>query len=88
MQKNTDQSGIAVLIAGSAHTRKDRGIPRYLEADQVISIALIEAPVVSTLEDVIPTSIEEGTTPYDYVWFTPKIEKKTLCDRLAAAKQE
>lgn len=88
MQDNTDNESIALLIAGSAHTRKDRGIPRYLEADKVLSIALIEATEVSALGDALPVSIEEGTKPYDYVWFTPKIEKKTLCDRLAVAKQQ
>ena len=82
MKVGTDNNTPALLIAGSAHTRNDRGIPRYLDAEKTISLALIEAGEGNDLDDLVPISIEANTLTYDYIWFTPKIEKKTLCDRL------
>lgn len=72
----------ALLIAGSAHTRRDRGIPRYLDADAVISIALLEISQDQPMEEVFPKPIFKDAIVYDYIWFTPKIEKTSLCDRL------
>lgn len=86
MKTQTDESTPALLIAGSAHTRKDRGIPRYLEVEKTISLALIEAGKEQDISDLVPASIDENTNTYDYIWFTPKIKKKTLCDRLNLAK--
>jgi uncharacterized iron-regulated protein len=59
-----------ILIAGNGHVRKDRGVPWYLarlrpEA-RTLSIGLIE------VEDDLrrpPVGL-----PYDYVWFTPRVD--------------
>ena len=60
--------GQSVLIAGSAHVRRDWGVPYYLQRlapdARVVSIALREVDERLTELPV--------TLPYDFVWFTPR----------------
>ena len=74
----------AVLIAGLEHARRDRGVPLYLRhyapRIRVLSLAFAETPgdavdpraVVAELGDV-------QDRPFDYVWFTPRIERPDPC---------
>jgi uncharacterized iron-regulated protein len=65
----TSGRGGGVLIAGNAHVRRDRGVPWYLARlrpdARTVSIGLIEVggdlPALADL-------------PYDYVWFTSRID--------------
>jgi uncharacterized iron-regulated protein len=64
-----------ILIAGNGHVRKDRGVPWYLarlepEA-RVVSIALLEVQ-----DDVHRPPAD---LPYDYVWFTPRVDDSDPC---------
>jgi uncharacterized iron-regulated protein len=59
-----------ILIAGNGHVRKDRGVPWYLArlkpAARTLSIGLVEVR-----DDVHRPPPD---LPYDYVWFTPRID--------------
>jgi uncharacterized iron-regulated protein len=59
-----------ILIAGNGHVRKDRGVPWYLgrlkPAARTLSIGLLE------VEDDVRHS--PADLPYDYVWFTPRVD--------------
>ncbi|MGH6914009.1 MAG: ChaN family lipoprotein, partial [Geminicoccales bacterium] len=59
-----------VLIAGNGHVRKDRGVPWYLARlrpdARSVSIGLLEVQ-----DDVLEPPPD---LPYDYVWFTPRID--------------
>ena len=64
--------GGGVLIAGNGHVRNDRGVPWYLarlrpEARSV-SIGLLEVR-----DDVLELPPD---LPYDYVWFTPRVDDR------------
>ena len=64
-----------ILIAGNGHVRKDRGVPWYLarlkpEA-RMLSIGLIE------VEDGLRRP--PADLPYDYVWFTPRVDAEDPC---------
>jgi len=62
--------GGGVLIAGNGHVRRDRGVPWYLArlrpGARSVSIGLLEVR-----DDVLepPANI-----PYDYVWFTSRVD--------------
>src|SRR5690349_8480498 len=58
----------SVLIAGAGHARRDRGVPLYLGEGGLVSIAFVE------LE-----SGEADRASYDYLWFTPRAQRKDPC---------
>lgn len=66
----TSGKGGGVLIAGNGHVRNDRGVPWYLARlrpdARSVSIGLLEIR-----DDVLepPTDL-----PYDYIWFTPRVD--------------
>jgi uncharacterized iron-regulated protein len=75
----------AVLIAGTGHVRGDRGVPLYLR---------VRAPGAS-IATVAPLEVREGWTrpeqygeawdgglPFDWVWFTPRMDDGDPCARL------
>jgi uncharacterized iron-regulated protein len=59
-----------ILIAGNGHVRKDRGVPWYLArlkpAARTLSIGLVEVR-----QDLRGPRVD---LPYDYVWFTPRVD--------------
>jgi uncharacterized iron-regulated protein len=80
-------AGGAVLIAGSGHVRKDRGVPWYLiqssgqSADEILTIAFVE------VDDALATPVEYARRygsglPFDVVWFTPRIDDIDHCKEL------
>lgn len=73
----------SVLIAGSGHTRADRGVPHYLRHDDIkshVSVSFVEVVEGETdpLEFVEPSETE-------YVWFTPRHDRVDPC--IAMRKQ-
>lgn len=70
--------GDAVLIAGSGHVRKDRGVPAALAVlvpgAAVASVAFVEV-------DSAATSPEAYAMAVDYLWFTPRFDDTDPCER-------
>jgi uncharacterized iron-regulated protein len=66
----TAGKGGGVLIAGNGHVRKDRGVPWYLArlrpGARSVSIGLLEVR-----DDVVEPRAD---LPYDYVWFTSRVD--------------
>jgi len=73
-----------VLIAGTGHVRNDRGVPIYLR---------LRAPD-ATIATLAPLEVREGwrqpadyaaayggTLPFDWVWFTPRMDDNDPCAR-------
>ncbi len=85
---NISEKSPALIIAGSSHTRNDRGIARYLDQKTSISIALIEADADQTMEKILPQPIDNSAVVYDLIWFTPKIRKETFCERFRPATEQ
>lgn len=75
-----------LLIAGSGHGRNDVGVPAYITSQnpkaKVTSIALME--VVDEVTE--PTDYAEAwlskELPFDFVWFTSRMERKDPCEEL------
>ena len=74
----------AVLIAGAGHVRRDRGVPAYLAAreprSRVISVAFLEVQD-SHLTPRAHAAPFDDDLPFDYVWFTPRVDDEDPCDR-------
>jgi uncharacterized iron-regulated protein len=72
----------AVLIAGTGHTRPDRGVPWFLERRQpgleTVSIAFVEAVAG---EDA-PQDYG-GLGGHAYLWFTPRVDNADPCEKFA-----
>jgi uncharacterized iron-regulated protein len=73
-----------VLLAGSGHTRKDRGVPTYFTVASArgatLSLAFVE---VDDDKERGPSDYARrfgGTTlPFDIVWFTEEVEREDPC---------
>jgi uncharacterized iron-regulated protein len=64
----------SVLIAGAGHARRDRGVPLYLNTNDVLSVAFIEAePGRSKPQDYL-----DGGS-FDYLWFTSRATREDPC---------
>lgn len=67
----------ARLIAGNGHVRRDYGVPLLLAARapgaKVVSVGFVEVAAGATPD---PESLRGR---YDYVWFTPAVEREDPC---------
>jgi uncharacterized iron-regulated protein len=78
----------AVLVAGAGHVRSDYGIPVYLTAiapdRQVVSIAFVEVDGLKTKPDIYDLADATGRAPFDYLWFTPRVDDEDACEKFKA----
>ena len=67
----------ALLIAGNGHVRRDYGVPPLLAARaptaRVVSVGFVEVAAGATPD---PAGLRGR---YDYVWFTPPVEREDPC---------
>lgn len=74
----------AVLIAGAGHVRADRGVPTYLAARgpglRVAALAFVEVQPSRAGPEAYADRFD-GRLPFDYVWFTPRMDDDDPCDR-------
>lgn len=73
----------AVLIAGAGHVRRDRGVPahlaRHAPGTGVASLAFLEVDATLTAPAEYAASFDGGPLPFDFVWFTPRIDDVDPC---------
>jgi uncharacterized iron-regulated protein len=73
-----------VLIAGIGHVRADHGVPIYLERGSsrgpTVTVAPLEVRAERTTPEAYATDFE-GTLPFDFVWFTPRMDYDDPCAR-------
>lgn len=85
----------ALLIAGNGHTRADRGVPWYLghraPSATTVTIGLLEVAPGESDPAAYATQFGAETLPFDFVWFTPRVDDQDPCavyaDQLRRAKQ-
>lgn len=75
----------AVLIAGDGHVRRDLDVPLYLARSvsdvSVVSVGLLEvSPSEKTFREAL-AGAGDGGIPFDYVWFTPRVDLVDPCRR-------
>ncbi len=75
----------AVLVAGAGHVRNDYGIPVYLKAKapqkRVIGIGFVEVDKDKTEPQSYALAYPDGRFPFDYVWFTPRVDDEDPCEK-------
>lgn len=85
--QNANKDG-AVLIAGAAHARNDRGAPAYVrgrDADAsmfVLTWLEVDAGVTDPAAYAQPWN--SATLPFDAVWFTPAVDRPDPCAEMKA----
>jgi uncharacterized iron-regulated protein len=67
--------GVAVLVAGNGHVRRDYGVPRLL-AEPAVVVAFMEVEPRATS----PAAYGPGDA-YDYLWFTARVDEPDPCQR-------
>ena len=76
----------AVLIAGSGHTRTDRGVPWYLrhrdEKDSYVSIHFLGAVKGQNSIEELLEKDPSGNPTADYIWITPDVARKDPCQQI------
>lgn len=79
-------SGGAVLIAGAGHARSDYGVPLDLRRDapdaDVLSVAMVEVQPGQHQPSEYADRYAAARLPFDYVLFTPAVEREDPCERL------
>lgn len=74
----------AVLIAGTGHVRHDRGVPIYVRARApaatIATVAFVEVQPNSTKPDDYAARFGATSLPFDYVWFTPRMDDDDPCE--------
>ena len=76
------QAERSVLIAGSGHVRRDRAVPAMLARSGHTSVAVAFVEVQADEREVA----DYGELPYDYVVFTPRVERGDPCEAFAKGK--
>ncbi len=68
-----------ILIAGNGHVRKDRGVPRLMQQDNLVVIGLIEVEKSKFSYTDYPLENDQNQALYDYVIYTPKFDISDQC---------
>jgi uncharacterized iron-regulated protein len=75
----------AVLIAGAGHARRDRGVPVHLARQApgagIASVAFVEVDPAAIKPGDYAARFASTALPFDYVWFTPKIDEADPCEK-------
>lgn len=81
----SDKVMARVLVAGSGHVRKDRGVPFYLptngEQKKVLTIAWAEVQPEAIDANAYAEHWGAQQLPFDYVWFTPRVDRPDPCEQ-------
>jgi hypothetical protein len=85
VQRARDARMAESLLAAAGHVRNDYGIPVYLKAKApekpVISIAFVEVDQQKTEPQSYALPYPDGRLPFDYVWFTPRVDDEDPCEK-------
>jgi len=81
----------AVLIAGAGHVRRDRGVPVHLARQapeaSIASVAFVEVEAAETKPGDYGKRFGSDALPFDYLWFTPKVDDADPCEKLKKAME-
>jgi uncharacterized iron-regulated protein len=74
----------AILIAGAGHVRRDRGVPAWLAREapgkKVIAVGFQEVKADATTPDDHAEWYGAEAQPFDFVVFTPAVEREDPCE--------
>jgi len=82
----SDSGAGMLLLAGYGHARGDRGVPYLL--DNLRQRGELVSVLFASVREEMESPAEYGAwfgaaqPPFDYVWFTPRVDDEDPCDRL------
>src|SRR5699024_10112671 len=68
-----------VLVAGSAHVRRDYGVPRYLDTADIVTLAMIET------DEAKPA--DAAFAVWDFIWPAPPQAREDPCAVFGGRKE-
>jgi uncharacterized iron-regulated protein len=79
---------MAVLIAGNGHVRRDLAVPWHLRnltrgVGRIVAVGLLEVARDVTDPRVYAGNFGVAALPYDFVWFTPRVDEDDPCAKNA-----
>jgi hypothetical protein len=70
---------------GAGHARSDRAVPFHLRrmapGRAIISLAFLEVSTGADAATAYAAPFDGETLPFDYVWFTPRVDIRDACER-------
>jgi len=82
----------AILIAGAGHARSDRAVPFHLRrmapGRTIVSLAFLEVSAGEDAAAAYAMPFGGETLPFDYVWFTPRVDTRDACERFEEQLQK
>ena len=84
--QTADSGAGMLLLAGYGHARGDRGVPYLL--DDLRRRGVLVNVLFASVREGMESPAAYGTwfsaehPPFDYVWFTPRVDDEDPCDRL------
>ena len=86
MRKGAAKGDGAILIAGTGHTRNDRGVPNHLtraaiEPRDILALGIVEATENFSRPDQYGAVYGARRLPFDAVWFSPRTARPDPCDK-------
>ncbi len=84
MLAGSDADG-ALLIAGTGHVRRDRGVPselvrREVAPEAIRTVAFHEVAAEEITPEAFATQATQAPPPYHYLWFTPAAVREDPCE--------
>lgn len=74
---------MAVLIAGTGHTRRDHGVPWHLARlaphGRTVALGFVEVRQGSAAPASYAANFDAARLPFDVVWFTPRVDDADPC---------
>jgi len=84
---NTPGLDGTILIAGAGHTRKYWAVPWHLTQripdKSVLSLGILEVDENLLSVDDYSDEFDTGSVPFDYIWFTPRVDMEDPCEKYA-----
>lgn len=80
------EQAMKLLITGSGHARRDRGVPLYLQtlgvdSRRIVSLSFMEVQASALSVDDYAERWDDSL-PFDYVWFTAQFDRADPCKDL------
>ena len=86
------QADGGVLITGAGHARNDRGVPaimaRLRPDARSLAVTFLEVQDDWTEPDSYARVFGTKTLPFDYAWFTPRVDDLDSCEKFSASLKQ
>jgi uncharacterized iron-regulated protein len=76
LARGAGADGVAVLIAGNGHVRRDFGVPTLLREPRTLAIGFMEVAAGAT----VAADYAEPDA-FDYLWFTARVDEPDPCEQ-------